>query len=108
MNLLHKEQIHLEKNLKMLVHKMGVAPSNTLLSEEKDVQMLAAIRNMTITDDNVDEELKREFDRTANAFDQVLEDCSQLHPDTISPPPKKNKSNTSASLDQSEGGGMEE
>jgi len=101
LNFLHEGEMHLEKNLKMLIHKMGVTPSNTQPSEEREASMSTAINEMTIDDAHVDTELEREYDLTANEFDRVLDGCSRARPDAIPPPQKKNKSSASVSSERS-------
>ena len=89
-NLLHKEQMHLEMNLKMLMTKMGVTLSNTLPSDERDAAMLDARheKKPDVQVNTVDREHDPDFDLTANEFHKVLDDCSRVRPDAITPPPK--------------------
>ena len=83
--------MYLENNFKMLMMKMGVTPSNTLPSKERDMAMLEAIYEDADTDlgNQVGIDNNPLFALTANEFDKVMEDCSRAQPDALTPPPKK-------------------
>ena len=108
--LLHEGQMHLEKNLKMLMMKMGVTPTNTLPPEERDASMSEGVHEDEDEDKGKQAGLEKNpsFALTANEFDKVMEDCSRARPDALQPPPKKKeKKNVSSPSDVTEGGDME-
>ena len=102
--------MHLGMDLKMLMTKMGVTPSNTLPSDERNAAMSNAIheKKPNVQVDTVDKKHNPDFYLTANEFDKVLDDRSRVRSDAINPPPKKSKKNALVSPDLSEGRGMEE
>ena len=78
--LLHKGQMHLEHNLKMLMTKMGVTPSNALhsnpVSEGVPVGETDAMKEIKQVE-KVGRDLDGDFKMIAEEFDNVIEDCSR-------------------------------
>ena len=102
--------MHLEKNLKMLMIKMSVTPSNTLPSDEQDESMSDGIREDDIEEEDEQPGIEKDpsFALTAYKFDKAMEDCSRARPDVMQPPQKKkDKKNVSSPSDSAEGGDME-
>ena len=95
LTLLHEGQMHLELNLKMLMTKMGVTPTNaddtTKHQEPKVVETTETDKaNRVVQGDNVGRDLDGNFQMTVEKFDTVLKDCScvrELRPQG----PKKQK-----------------
>ena len=87
LTLLHEGHMHLELNLKMLMTKMGVTPSNTQPAIAPTQTLHTEIEGMNAetTKDSVDEGLDKDFRMTEEVFDKVLEDYSRHR----GPPPQK-------------------
>ena len=73
LTLLHKGKMHLETNLKMLMKKMGVTPSNSISTLPAAPSTDA---NAESTSDAV-RDLDGDFTMTEETFDNVLADCSR-------------------------------
>ena len=73
LTLLHEGQMHLETNLKMLMKKMGVTPSNptSLPPAEPSTNAIVESTSDTVRD------LDGDFTMTEETFDNVLADCSR-------------------------------
>ena len=99
--LLHEGQMHLEHNLKMLMTKMGVTPSNSLPSDAsvrsttsevaQNIEGISAQttkRTHSVGTPSVGRDLDGDFQMTEEVFDKVMADCSRARGP---PPPKQQK-----------------
>ena len=87
LTLLHEGQMYLELNLKILMKKIGVTPSNTLPSYPHIQSSIIEVANAIAATEEalVEGDLDSDFKMTEDAFDKVLEDCSRYR----GPPPQK-------------------
>ena len=80
LKLLHEGQMHLEINLKMLMNKMGVTPSNSLPSHASNQEPPSDLHKNTEEAQLAPmggRELDGDFKMTEEEFDSVLEDYSR-------------------------------
>ena len=97
LELLHEGQMYLELNLKMLINKMGVTPSNP---QPPDATPKEPSPDLNATNDTQSEpmggrELDGDFKMTEEEFDSVLEDCSRIR---TTPVGKKQKVSSAIDL----------
>ena len=75
--LLHEGQMHIELNLKTLVTKLGVTPSNTLPLDAPVQLPVSKVVQAVEDETSVGRDLDGDFQMTEEEFDRVLEDCSR-------------------------------
>lgn len=90
--LLHEGNMHLEHNIKMLMTKMGVTPSNALPSNPVSEGVPAGETDVTKEVKQVKKvgrDLDGDFKMTAEEFVNVIEDCSRARETRSSTESKK-------------------
>ena len=83
LTLLHEGQMHLELNLKMLMTKMGVTPTNaedTTKHQDPKVVETSEMEtaNGVVQGDKMGRDLNGDFQMTVEESDAALEDCSRV------------------------------